>query len=354
VKLQGRAIEAFVKNPDPKVRAVLVYGPDSGLVNERATAIGRTVVSDLADPFRVAELAPAVLADEPARLADEAAALSFTGGRRLVRVRGATDRAAAAFAGYLAAPIGDGLIVAEADELSAGSTLRKLFEGAEFAAALPCYVEDERDLARFAGEMLREQGLDLTEDAAAFVAQNLVGDRLLARRELEKLATYIGACTGNSRKRVDLDDVMACIGDNAQLSLDDAVLAAADGDLPELDRALRRLWADDLSGVAVLRVAQRHFQKLHVTKARIAAGDRVEAALAQLRPKLFFKVEPRFRRQLDAWPLDRIARALERLMAAETACKRTGAADQTLCSRALYEVARLPGGRRLRAGASAS
>ena len=345
MKLQGRAIEAFVKNPDPRVRAVLVYGPDTGLVHERATAIGRTVVPDLTDPFRVAELTPAALADEPSRLADEAAALSLTGGRRLIRVRAATDRAAPAFASYFSAPIGDGLIVAEADELGAGSSLRKLFEGAEVAAALPCYVEDERDLARFAGDMLREQGLDLTDDAAAFVAQNLVGDRLLARRELEKLATYIGECAAGSRKRVDLDDVIACIGDNAQLSLDDAALAAADGDLPDLDRALRRLWADDVSGVAILRVAQRHFQKLHVTKARIAAGDRVEAALAQLRPKLLFKVEPRLRRQLDSWPLDRIGRALATLMEAEAACKRTGAADQTLCSRALYQVARLRGSR---------
>lgn len=351
MKLQGRAIEAFVKNPDPKVRAVLVYGPDTGLVNERATAIGRTVVPDLADPFRVAELTQAGLGEEPARLADEAAALSLTGGRRLIRVRAATDRAAPAFAGYLAAPIGDSLIVVEADELGAGSSLRKLFEGSEFGAALPCYVEDERDLARFAGDMLREQGLDLTDDAVAFVAQNLVGDRLLARRELEKLATYIGECAGSSRKRVELDDVVACIGDNAQLSLDDAVLAAADGELRELDRALRRLWADDVSGVAILRIAQRHFQKLHVTKARVAEGERVDAALAQLRPRLFFKVEPRFRRQLDHWPLDRIGRVLGWLMDAEAACKRTGAADQTLCSRALYEVARMRAGGRPRTAA---
>ena len=345
MKLQGRAIEAFVKSPDPKIRAVLVYGPDSGLVNERATAIGRTVVADLTDPFRVGELTQAVLADEPARLADEAAALSLTGGRRLVRVRGATDRAAAAFASFLASPIGDSLVVVEADELGAGSSLRKLFEGAEVGAALPCYIEDERDLARFAVDMLRAQGLDLSDDAAAFVAENLVGDRLLARRELEKLAIYIGECAGNSRKRIELDDVIACIGDNAQLPLEDAVLAAADADLPELDRALRRLWADDASGVAVLRIAQRHFQKLHITKARIAAGERSDAAIAQLRPKLFFKLEPRFRRQLDAWRLDRIARALERLLEAEAACKKTGAADQTLCARALYEVARMAAAR---------
>ncbi|MCK6419216.1 MAG: DNA polymerase III subunit delta, partial [Alphaproteobacteria bacterium] len=61
MKLPFRAIEAFVKSPDPQARAILVYGPDAGLVKERAASMGRSVVADLNDPFNVAVLNAQIL-----------------------------------------------------------------------------------------------------------------------------------------------------------------------------------------------------------------------------------------------------------------------------------------------------
>jgi hypothetical protein len=75
MKIDGRSLAGFLKRPNPDCQAVLVFGEDSGLVRERAEVIARTVVEDLTDPFRVAELAGDTIADDPARLADEAAAM---------------------------------------------------------------------------------------------------------------------------------------------------------------------------------------------------------------------------------------------------------------------------------------
>src|SRR5258708_11090953 len=91
VKLAPSRIAAFLQRPDPEIRAVLLYGPDEGLVRERAGIIGRTVCPDLNDPFRVADLSAATVAADPARLADEAAQLSLTAGRPVVRLRGPPD-----------------------------------------------------------------------------------------------------------------------------------------------------------------------------------------------------------------------------------------------------------------------
>src|SRR5215469_16817826 len=81
--------ERYVSRPPPGIVAVLVFGPDQGLVRERAERLVKSVVPDLADPFRISDLDEATLNGDPARLADEAAALSMMGGRRAVRVRGA-------------------------------------------------------------------------------------------------------------------------------------------------------------------------------------------------------------------------------------------------------------------------
>ena len=98
---------------------MLLYGPDEGLVRERADILARTVCADLSDPFRVADLSAAALAADPARLADEAAQLSLIGGRRVVRVHGAGDRLTGLFAGFLDDRPATRLIVVEAGDLPA-------------------------------------------------------------------------------------------------------------------------------------------------------------------------------------------------------------------------------------------
>ncbi len=94
MKIAPRDADAFLRSPDPAARAVLVYGPDAGLVSERVEALVKGVAGDLSDPFRVADFSAKELIDDPARLADEAAALSLTGGRRAVRLRQGDDNLA--------------------------------------------------------------------------------------------------------------------------------------------------------------------------------------------------------------------------------------------------------------------
>src|SRR6516165_4076207 len=123
MKLAGSRIAAFLQRPDPDIRAVLIYGPDEGLVRERAAMIARTVCADLSDPFRISDLSAATLAADPARLADEAAQLSLIGGRRVVRVYGAGDTLAKLFGEFLKTVSGDALTVVEAGDLPSRSTL---------------------------------------------------------------------------------------------------------------------------------------------------------------------------------------------------------------------------------------
>lgn len=329
----GRA-DAFVRRPDAAVRAVLVYGPDGGLVRERAELLVRGVVDPPTDPFRTATLAAAELAKAPGRLADEAAALSLTGGRRAIRVREAGDGVTAAVKQALAGPPADSLIVLEAGDLSARSSLRKLCETAANAAAVPCYLAEAGDIARLARTLLGEAGLDLDRDAEAYLAENLTGDRQLARREIEKLIAYAGGT-----RRIDLDAAQACIGDSAQQSLDDVALAAADGDLDALDRVLGKLLAEGVSAIAILRAVQRHIARLHLAAARVGGGESAEEVMKAL--NVFFKAQDRFRGQLRRWSLPRLAEALARLVEAEAECKRTNQPAETICARTLLQVALL-------------
>src|SRR5436190_8969902 len=87
VALKSSDIESFVARPDPSRAIVLVFGPDAGLVSERADAIVRASVDDAADPFALVRLEGDALASDAARLIDEATTVPLFGGRRAIRVR---------------------------------------------------------------------------------------------------------------------------------------------------------------------------------------------------------------------------------------------------------------------------
>jgi DNA polymerase-3 subunit delta len=335
VRLAAARVEAFLRRPDPAIAAVLLYGPDQGLVRERADAIGRTATTDPRDPFLVADLTGAILAADPARLFDEAAQISLMGGRRLVRVREVGDAHAAVFARFLADPPEESLVVVEAGDLPARGSLRRGFDDAPRGVAIGCYPDTGRELAEVIRDSLAAHQVTASRDAIEFLTQHLGGDRLLTRAELEKLTLYAG-----DGGRVELDDARLSIADSAALSLDDAVLAAADGDTAALDRALSRVFQEGESPVTVVRAVLRHLQRLHVLAARIAAGEPVEDALRAARPPVFFKQQDSFRRQLRQWREAGLRRQLDRLVETETRIKTTGMPAETICRAALLELAR--------------
>jgi len=338
MKIPAGRGESFVKSPDAAMRAILVYGPDGGLVRERVQRLVKGVVADVKDPFRVAELTPARLKEDPARLADEAAALALTGGRRVVVLRDAGDSQAEIIASFLANPKGDALVVVEGGEMGPRSALRKLFEGADNAAALACYADEGGSLAAVIQEELKTAGLAADPDALAFLIGHLGGDRRLTRSEMGKLVVYMGGAG-----RVRLEDAVACVGDSAALSMDDLALAAADGDHATAQRVLDRLLREGTPPVSVLRALARHFLRLHLAAGLVAQGRSPEQALAALKPPVIFKVADRVKRQLSRWPAETVGRALEVLTEAEIDCKTTGMPAAEICSRALMQLARAAG-----------
>ncbi len=344
MKISAGRIAGFIKQPDPAYRAVLVYGPDRGLVRERAEALAAGVVDDPGDPFRTAELTADEVKSDPARLGDEARALSFTGGRRVVRVRGAGDGVASIFADFLDHPAGDALVVVEAGALASRSSLRKAFEKSKSGAALACYADEGQGLVTIIAETLNRHGLKASPDALSYLQVHLGADRAVTRGELEKLALYKG-----EPGTVELADAIACIDDSAASSLDGVIYAAAGGLWPDLDRALDRALRQGISAVAVVRAMAGHMTRLHLATALVAAGQAPARAMKAMRPPIIFKFEDRFAAQMRLWRGARVTAALDLLIGAELECKTTGQPAQLLCGRALMRIAamvsRPPGSR---------
>jgi DNA polymerase-3 subunit delta len=340
VKIEARDADRFAAAPPKALRAALIFGPDAGLVRERAEKLMKSVVPDLSDPFNIADLSEAVLDADPARLADEAAAISMMGGRRVVRVRGAGNGLAALFESFLDDQPGDCLVVVEAGDLAKGAALRKLFEDNDTAAAVACYADTARGLEDLVRDALRAEGLAIAPEALADAVSRLGSDRGVSRRELEKLALY---CKG--QKSVSLEDVRAAMGDEAEARAEEASDAAASGDFPRLDLGLERLWTAEISAIAVLRAAMGHFQRLALVREKLARGENLDSAIRQLRPPLHFTRAESFKAQARAWNSEKINDALDLLLEAETLCKTTAVPNEALCGRTLMNICAMAKGK---------
>jgi DNA polymerase-3 subunit delta len=330
-KLETRRIAGFLADPGP-CRAVLLHGEDAGLVRERAEVLLRGVLGGaMDDPFRFAELTREEAA-RPGALAGEAAALALTGGRRVVRLRDATDAHAGPLKEALAAG-GDSLLLLEAGELTGRSKLRAYAEAAPEVAVIACWRERGEELAGTIGRLLREQGVQADAPALAYLAGRLGEDRMLLRRAVEVLALFVGP-----GGRVDEEAAAACVAEGAALDLDEALMAATAGDGPAADRALDAAFAEGAAPVMVVRAALRHVQRLH--EAAAAGGD-----AGVLRPPVFFRHKPAFDRALRIWSTGALEAVGLALLEAEKRTKTTAfrAADALVARAAVAALARQAG-----------
>ena len=334
MKLSYRDIEPFVKNPNPATRVILVYGPDQGLMKERAKTMGLSVVDDINDPFNAVTLNNEILGDDSARLNDEANAMSMMGGQRLIRVEDASDKLTNTIKAYLEAPNDQALIILEAEELGPRSSLRKLCEKENNAAAVPCYVEDERDLSRLIRETIQEANLGIEPDAVGWLATNISGNRQKARSELEKLITY----KGDDNSPITSAEAMEICGESGAAALDEFVYAVAGNQSEKALRLLAQLTEEGIVFMVILRSLQNHFRKLHLTRAGFEQGEAIDIAMKKLQPPIFFKQQNAFKAQVNRFSLNGLSMILDRLNTLEADCKKTGAPVDTLCAQAILGI----------------
>ncbi len=336
MKLQTKQIEGFLKAPDKGVRAILVYGPDSGLVKERSKILCQRQVADINDPFNAAHLTGDIIENDPARLSDEANAGSLMGGARLLRITNAGNEVTAPLKAWLKNnPSPDTLVILEAGDLKPKDSLRKLCEAESNAAALPCYVEDERALGVLIKDALREAGLTISGDAVTYLASAVKGDRARARMEIEKLSLYMGA-----EKNVTLHDVQQSCGDIGLFSLDDFAFAFTGGNRELAMKSVRTLMDEGSEPIVILRTLQNHIQRFHLVKSLMDIyGQSADEAMKNLQPPLFFKSADMFRAQLGRWPAKKSRNLLAKLADVEARTKQTGTPVDTLLNQLILSAA---------------
>jgi len=326
-------VDGFIAKPDPRTPVMLLYGPDAGLVHERAEALAKGSVDDLDDPFTFVRIEGDDLAANPSRLVEEAHTVPLFGGRRAVLVKAGTRNIAPAVEMVVAQPSSECRIIVTAGELRKTSPLRALIEKAKTAVALPCYPDNARAIAALIDEEMRDAGLTLDADARSELAALLGGDRLASRNELRKLALY-----ARGKERVELADVRAVVSDASEQAIDGVIDAAFAGRTAEVESEFVKARADASAG-AIISAALRHVANLHKMKLALEAGDSLDWVMQRGAPPVHFSRKDLVAAALRASSSPRLLRAMEQLAEASLEARKRADLADAIAQRALLSIA---------------
>ena len=334
VALKAADVDRFLARPDPSRPIVLVFGPDAGLVRERAAAIVAASVDNPDDPFSLARLDGDDLSSDPLRLVEEANTIPLFGGRRAVWLKLGSRNIVPAVEALLAAPSPECRVVIEAGDLKRNAPLRVLCERAKNAAALPCYSDSERDLVRLIDDEMRQSGLAIAPEARAALMPFLGGDRQASRNEIRKLALY-----AHGRDRVVLEDVLAVVADASALALDGVVDATFAGRLAEVETLYGKARAAGAAPGAIVSAALRQVAQLHKVLLAIEDGAGADQAIGSLRPPAHFRRKPQIEAAVKAWSAQRLLGVMAQLNEAVLQTRRQPDSAETIAQRTLMSVA---------------
>ena len=220
------------------------------------------------------------------------------------------------------------------------SGLRKAFEKAKTAAALPCYQDGPADVRAMAQAAAREEDLRFDDDALDLAVSLLGDDHGVSRSEINKLILYKGLKSLRSGPgTITVEDVRASLVAGLGDALDDTASAAADGAQARLADALHKAAAAGANPISLLRAFQRTFTRLKTARDHMDAGDSTATAMKKLRPPVFFAEQRAFENRLYKWQSKKLDTALRMLIDTELAAKTTGAPQRELVERAAMRLA---------------
>lgn len=334
-------IEGFLKSPPREVIACLIYGKDRGQVLERGQVLAQKIVPDIKDPFNVSLLTDTDIDADPARLEDELQAQSLMGGRRLVRLKFFSEKAAldkqvaAALKAHASGELNrDAFFLIEAGSLGGDSAVRKLADADKVIASIACYEDETGDVVRMARETLAQNEVALTPDTMDIFAARLPKERGVARQEIERLCLFIGP---GSRRTIDDKELQEFLGVEPDASLFDAALQAFGAKMAPAQAGLRRAFAEGEDGSAALRALNGHLVKLRLIQAQMAKG--IDAKQATRAAGVFWKQEAEFLRQARAWSDFYLDPLSKELIETDKQCKSTGMPDLLLAERLYMSIA---------------
>ncbi|MBF0381737.1 MAG: DNA polymerase III subunit delta [Magnetococcales bacterium] len=318
MKLKANEIESRIRD-GALPSAILLYGQEQGLIVSQIAQLQKSVISDPSAADFDLEAFFAENLDEE-RFISACKGFPFLSKTKFILLKEAdkiNKEAKKTLLNYLAEPSPTTLLVVQSGNLEAKDPLRKGFESNKTAWCIPYYPLEGGKLSSWIRQQLQEQGYKIDRDALQHLSQRLDGDTLAAKSELEKLLLFVG-----DNRNINLNEVLACVGETLQHSSFGLVSATTNGKTAEALHILDRLMDGGEEPLAMIAILAMRIRRIIQGQSLLNAGENPKVVCKKLR--IFWKEEQEFLTQCRLIKSADLASGLMDCLGADKALKSGG------------------------------
>ena len=326
-------ITRYLKQPDIKIKCIVIFGTNEGMIADYTKQFAQTVCPDLNDAFKVAQLSMDALEKDIGLLYGEYNARSLLGGRRVVIIKDGNNNLTTHLKNLFKDNSSDTLLIISSSSLNTKSSLVTLAKDRDDFALISCYDDREENIYTAAREFFVKNGITIANDAMQLLCSRLSNDRKASLNELEKLTTYLG-----TRRNVEINDIKTVIGDTSSASQEDLCYFIAKGEIAKALEAYQELLNTGEEPVSLVRSLTYHFEKLLNCIANMEKGQSADSTVAALRPPVMFFRKADLVQQLKIWKKQTVLDVLDLLYKCERQCKTTNFPAEEILSYTLMQI----------------
>ena len=320
-----------------KLIAILVYGPNEGLVRENINLIKKKYEEN--EQCEIITFEEKTLDQDHALLETAINTISMFNEKKIIHVNSLKDKHLSFLENINPNSTPDVLLICKKGNLNKSSKLRKFFEANKSFYVLPCYEDDFRSITNLISDFEKKNTIKFNNDIKNYLLQNLSSDRMVSLNELEKIVLYCKKST-DQLKLENLEKILNDTSSNSFQIINETIMF---GEKKKGSRILDKSLSEGVNAIALIRGLINYLKRLKKTKIELAKGHGFDDAIRTLSPPLFWKDKNNFREQCSKIPLNELERFLNSLHEAEVSCKTNSQLTNTICTRTLLSISQKTG-----------
>ena len=315
------------KNLKKNINFYLLYGPNSGLIEETITTILKPNLSVNIFNYDENEILSNI--DE---FKEGIFSKSFFDEDKLIIISRATDKILHIVEEIIDKNIKDLKIIIKSGVLEKKSKLRKFFETNKNIITIPFYEDNYQSLASIAEKFLKEKKIGISTQNINFIAERAKGNRINLKNELEKIENYclkkksiefseIAKLTNLSENYDITELVNQCIAKNKKKTLH--ILSENNSVLED--------------NILILKTFLYKFKRLKKLKKELETKNNIDVAISSFKPPIFWKEKDLIKQQLTVWSLSQIKFLIKEIGDLELLIKKNSELSSRIINNFIFE-----------------
>ena len=325
-------IEKIVRD-NKKFLNILIYGPNEGLVREQIEKLTKEYLSK--GDYEEISFNGKDLDDDAGSLEAILRSVSMFFKNKIVIADSIKDKHLSVIEEIVLKAPEKAVLVIKEGNLSKSSKIRKFFEENKSCYSLACYEDDGRSMMKSIDEFARKNSIELSRDIKNYLLQSLSNDRMISKRELEKIALFYK----NSKSTIKLEEIRILLNDSSSQNLNKMNEYVMFGNTNKSSKIVNKLLTEGASPISLVRSLSNYMLRVQKTKIEMKKGINFDIAIKSLRPPVFWKDKDNFERHCYKWPLSSIENSLFKLLETEVSCKLNSSLATLNCEKSILLVA---------------